>query len=183
MLSAGAAVGSGLPPLVEPRCHRGHRQVPRQVPAQPVQVEHVLAPQRLGPQVEEPHVEPAGQERQAPQREQLERADPPGPGLGPARARRHPRGHHGDRHGARDQDVHPGRDRLATEPRPGTAVAAQPAVLTVRYGRWLRDPAGNPGFGGRPGGRYGSVWRQCGHREPPIPRARAYLGRRGADTA
>ena len=135
-----AAVGSGLPLVVEPRRHRGHRQVPGQVPAQPVQVEHVLAPQRLGPQVKEPHVEPAGQERQAPQREQLERADAPGSRLGPGAAGRDPGGHHGDRRGARDQDVHPGRDRPAAQP--GPRAACHPSAAR----------AGVPGRGAGAGG-------------------------------
>ena len=165
-----AAVGSGLPPLVEPRRHRGHRQVPRQVPAEPVQVEHVLTPQGLGAQVEEPHVEPAGQERQAPQREQLERADAPGPRSGPGPPSHHPRGHHGDRHGARDQDVHPGRDRLAAQPGPCAAVTPRSGGVPGRTGRRFRGPASLL----QPSHRFDTVWRQCGHRAPPIPRSRAY---------
>src|SRR5207245_3291446 len=51
-----------LPVAMELRRRRRLRQVLRPVPAQPVQVEDVLIPQRLSPHPDEADIEPSGQE-------------------------------------------------------------------------------------------------------------------------
>ena len=137
----------GNPVLVpggeERRGGRRPGQVARLVPAQPVQVQHVLVPQRPGPHVQEPHVQPARQERQAPQREQPQRPRPQAAVRRPGPVRTPPGRQRGSHDGRRDQRVHRGRHGLAAQP-----PAHRPAHRR-HAGRRLRPPrartAGRPG--------------------------------------
>ena len=106
-----------LPRRVVDRADRRLRKVPRTVHAEAVEVQHVLLEDRLRPHDDEAEEEPAGEEGQHEEGEQLQRQD-----LGVVAALHRQRGHGGDH---QEQDCRPPTEAAA---RPMSASVPAPAV-------------------------------------------------------